>query len=85
MKEMFEGANSFNQPLNNWNVSNVEKMTRMFEAIVRATSLALKESMLGLIATGQSLSHVAQVHTSVVGPRFRDSLRVGYKEQLAAC
>ena len=23
MKDMFEEANSFNQPLNNWNVSNV--------------------------------------------------------------
>ena len=29
---MFEGAHSFNQPLNNWNVSNVTHMNRMFWA-----------------------------------------------------
>ena len=28
---MFAGANSFNQPLNNWNVSNVTNMNYMFE------------------------------------------------------
>ena len=27
---MFRDAHSFNQPLNKWNVSNVETMTRMF-------------------------------------------------------
>ena len=27
---MFENASSFNQPLNNWNVSNVEYMNSMF-------------------------------------------------------
>ena len=27
---MFQGAESFNQPLNNWNVSNVTDMDRMF-------------------------------------------------------
>ena len=53
---------------------------------VRATSLALKESMLGLIATDQSFSYVAQVHASVVGPRIvATNPRVGSKEQLAAC
>ena len=30
MSEMFNGASSFNQPLNNWNVSNVKTMNRMF-------------------------------------------------------
>ena len=30
MKFMFWGAESFNQPLNNWNVSNVEDMEGMF-------------------------------------------------------
>ena len=28
---MFHEASSFNQPLNNWNVSNVEDMRAMFE------------------------------------------------------
>ena len=27
---MFQGAHSFNQPLNNWNVSNVKDMRIMF-------------------------------------------------------
>ena len=27
---MFRGASSFNQPLNNWNVSNVKDMEGMF-------------------------------------------------------
>ena len=27
---MFGGATSFNQPLNNWNVSNVDYMYKMF-------------------------------------------------------
>ena len=30
MIEMFEGAESFNQPLNSWNVSNVTNMRHMF-------------------------------------------------------
>ena len=30
MINMFDGANNFNQPLNNWNVSNVEYMNYMF-------------------------------------------------------
>ena len=30
MAEMFYDAKSFNQPLNNWNVSNVTFMNRMF-------------------------------------------------------
>ena len=30
MSEMFWGAESFNQPLDNWNVSNVENMSLMF-------------------------------------------------------
>ena len=30
MSEMFEGATSFNQPLNDWNVSNVTDMSHMF-------------------------------------------------------
>lgn len=30
MSRMFLGANSFNQPINNWDVSNVENMTGMF-------------------------------------------------------
>ena len=30
MKFMFSHAKSFNQKLNNWNVSNVENMTHMF-------------------------------------------------------
>ena len=29
MSEMFEGATSFNQPLNKWNVSNVKIMYRV--------------------------------------------------------
>ena len=32
MSNMFEGARSFNQPLNNWNVSNVTTMKNMFWA-----------------------------------------------------
>ena len=28
---MFNGASSFNQPLNNWNVSKVKNMAVMFE------------------------------------------------------
>ena len=28
---MFDGATSFNQPLNNWNVSNVTSMEAMFK------------------------------------------------------
>ena len=31
MKRMFQGAESFNQPLNNWNVSNVKTMVQMFD------------------------------------------------------
>ena len=31
MTQMFEGATRFNQPLNNWNVSNVRYMGSMFE------------------------------------------------------
>ena len=31
---MFYGARSFNQPLNKWNVSEVEDMTDMFEDAV---------------------------------------------------
>ena len=31
MSEMFEGATSFNQPLNKWNVSNVKIMRWMFQ------------------------------------------------------
>ena len=31
MYSMFRGARSFNQPLNNWNVSNVEDMEGMFQ------------------------------------------------------
>ena len=31
MAEMFYDAKSFNQPLNNWNVSNVKNMAWMFE------------------------------------------------------
>ena len=30
MSSLFAGASSFNQPLNNWNVSNVKTMNRMF-------------------------------------------------------
>ena len=30
MYKMFQEASSFNQPLNNWNVSNVTAMFRMF-------------------------------------------------------
>ena len=30
MESMFRGARSFNQPLNNWNVSNVKNMINMF-------------------------------------------------------
>ena len=30
---MFQGAKSFNQPLNKWNVSNVTEMTGMFQGI----------------------------------------------------
>jgi surface protein len=30
MTRMFSAANAFNQPLNNWNVSNVLDMNRMF-------------------------------------------------------
>ena len=30
MNSMFAGATSFNQPLNNWNVSNVTDMMLMF-------------------------------------------------------
>ena len=30
MRGMFKNATSFNQPLNNWNVSNVTNMTNMF-------------------------------------------------------
>ena len=30
MRDMFTGATSFNQPLNNWNVSNVTDMDSMF-------------------------------------------------------
>ena len=34
MTSMFNGASSFNQPLNNWDVSNVTDMHEMFcEAI----------------------------------------------------
>jgi len=33
MSGMFQGANSFNQPLNKWNVSNVTEMTGMFQGI----------------------------------------------------
>jgi len=29
-KGMFSGATSFNQPLNDWNVSNVRDMRRIF-------------------------------------------------------
>ena len=31
MNDMFSGATSFNEPLNNWNVSNVTDMDRVFE------------------------------------------------------
>ena len=31
MGQMFMGANSFNQPLNKWDVSKVTSMWRMFE------------------------------------------------------
>ena len=31
MINMFNGASSFNQPLNNWNVSNVDDMGRVFD------------------------------------------------------
>ena len=31
MESMFWGATSFNQPLNNWNVSKVTYMEEMFE------------------------------------------------------
>jgi len=31
MDEMFYGASSFNQPLNDWNVSNVTDMKQMFD------------------------------------------------------
>jgi len=37
MNEMFAGAESFNQPLNNWNVSNLRYMNRTYYG---ATSLA---------------------------------------------
>ena len=30
MKDMFQGADSFNQPLNSWDVSNVTTMESMF-------------------------------------------------------
>ena len=30
MESMFQGATSFNQSLNKWNVSNVRKMNSMF-------------------------------------------------------
>jgi surface protein len=30
MRNMFDNATSFNQPLNNWNVSNVKDMCHMF-------------------------------------------------------
>ena len=36
MNKMFLGATSFNQPLNNWNVSKVKNMSDMFAG---ATSL----------------------------------------------
>jgi hypothetical protein len=32
---MFKNANSFNQPLNNWNVENVESTDRMFENAIQ--------------------------------------------------
>ena len=35
---MFNGASSFNQPLNNWNVSNVKEMGYMFSGEVAAIS-----------------------------------------------
>ena len=31
MNGMFNYAKNFNQPLNNWNVSNVEDMSSMFD------------------------------------------------------
>ena len=31
MHNLFDGARSFNQPLNKWNVSNVTHMYRMFQ------------------------------------------------------
>jgi surface protein len=31
MNSMFAFAGSFNQPLNNWNVSNVKTMVQMFD------------------------------------------------------
>ena len=31
MSRMFEDADSFNQPLNNWDVENVTNMSNMFE------------------------------------------------------
>ena len=34
---MFWSAESFNQPLNNWNVSNVKYMGAMFALTVRGT------------------------------------------------
>jgi MoxR-like ATPase len=31
MSHMFDGASSFNQPLDSWNVSNVTDMSHMFD------------------------------------------------------
>ena len=38
MSEMFQNATSFNQPLNNWNVSNVTNMNEMFRNEARYRS-----------------------------------------------
>ena len=38
MSEMFNGASSFNQPLNNWDVSNVRNMRYMFYNVTRTVN-----------------------------------------------
>ena len=55
---MFAYAQSFNQPLNNWNVSNVKYMTEMFDS---ALSFNMHENALWYIGKKKMLYCILEI------------------------
>jgi surface protein len=51
MNDMFLGATSFNQPLNNWNVSNVTDMEGVFAEVTVKYNPSTSRSTIGTCPT----------------------------------